>query len=343
MQRKVLVYDPTASDELSKVRGVGRYMQILRENFPDWTFVSHLTPNTSHLAHIFINPFFNFLQKPVKIRRLARRQIAVIHDLIPLKYPTHFPSGIKGKFNIFLNSFALKNYDIIVTDSETSKMDIIKILGVKEKKVKVIYPCLPHAFRNLESRSLNLDSKFLLYVGDITWNKNLVNLAKAIKLADVPCIFVGKNFNYLSTGPVDKWKTEFYEFIKIAKPFDSAQGKGDKRFIFKGFVADSELIKLYQQATVNILISRDEGFGLSYLEASSQGCPSILSDIPVLRELAKGCALFANPANPNDIAYAIKKVFNEKQLREKLAQKAKKRSKNFSSSKFQKEFSHLLS
>ena len=35
---------------------------------------------------------------------------------------------------------------------------------------------------------------YVLYVGDATWNKNLVNIARAIKLADVHCVFVGKVF-----------------------------------------------------------------------------------------------------------------------------------------------------
>ena len=62
MDKKVFVYDPTASDTQSAVRGIGRYLQILKENFPDWTFSSSLTPNPSSLTPIFINPFFNFLQ-----------------------------------------------------------------------------------------------------------------------------------------------------------------------------------------------------------------------------------------------------------------------------------------
>jgi hypothetical protein len=148
---QVLCFDPTASDSQSKVRGVGRYLQILKENFPDWTFSNKLQVE-SYKLQVFLNPFFNFLQPPIWTgldlslqrilsgRRIAKKQIAVIHDLIPLKYPSKFPAGLRGNFNIFLNKLALKNYDLIVTDSEASKKDIVQILKISEEKVKVIYP-----------------------------------------------------------------------------------------------------------------------------------------------------------------------------------------------------------
>ncbi len=117
---KVFVFDPTNKDKLSAVRGVGRYLQILKENLPKNTiFTDSLKRVTAD--SVFINPFFNFLQPPPTIKRLAKKQIAVIHDLIPLKYPKHFPAGIQGKINIFLNKLAARNYDTVVTDSYSSK------------------------------------------------------------------------------------------------------------------------------------------------------------------------------------------------------------------------------
>ena len=341
---------------------------------------------------VFINPFLNFLQPPLTLKRIARKQIAVIHDLIPLKYPSHFPPGIKGSIYILLNKLVLKNYDLIITDSEASKADIINILHIREDKIKVIYPCLPDSFINPKSeirnpkQFLNFQnsnfefvssfdiraSNFCVYVGDATWNKNLVNLAKAIKIADVNCVFVGKVFENLTVddrrlkvGVEDRkskieknqsstfnhqplssiihplssnlhhpWQNELNEFNEITK--------NDKRFIFAGFVPDSELIKLYEQASFNILPSRDEGFGFSYLEAANFGCPSLLSDIPVLREISDGKAIFFDQNNPTDIAEKIKEIINDKNLRNKIGDGAKKRSEFFSRKKFRKEFLSII-
>lgn len=335
MKNNIIVYDPTRSDRLSSVRGVGRYLQILKENFPSWTFTSNLSSIIHHPSSTFINPFFNFLQPPLSMKRIAQKQIAVIHDLIPLKYPGHFPAGVRGKINIFLNKLALKNYDLIVTDSVASKKDIVDILRLPENKIKVIYPCLSQSFTNSK---IKVQNSFCLYVGDATWNKNLINLAHAIKIINVPCVLVGKIFDQktrkLTNSLNNKWLSEYKEFLN--------ETKDDKRFIFAGFLPDSELIKLYQQATVNILPSRDEGFGFSFLEAAQFSCPSVLSDIPVLREISDNNSLFANPENPKDIAGKIGKIYFDQNIRKSLGVKAKKRSEFFTPLKFRKDFLRLM-
>lgn len=338
---KVYVFDPTKKDKLSSVRGVGRYLQILKENFPNWNFTDTLHATRYTLYPVLINPFFNFLQRPLTLKRLATKQIAVIHDLIPLKYPSHFPAGIRGNINIYLNKLALKNYDLIVTDSEASKKDIINILELPEGKIKIIYPCLPQSFLKLkienskfnENLKLKIENSFCLYVGDATWNKNLVNLARAIKIINVTCVFVGKVFENPSNLS-HPWQKEFKQFID--------ETKDDKRFIFVGFLTDSELIKLYQQAALNILPSRDEGFGFSYLEAGQFSCPSVLSDIPVLKEISAGNALFFDPKNPNDIADKIGEIYFNKEIGNNFGEKAKKRISFFSKEKFKKQFLNIL-
>jgi len=92
---KTYVFDPTASDHLSRVRGIGRYLELLRETFEkDFRFVDF--KNLPDLKKsILVNPFFNFLSPPLFMRKMAKKQIAIIHDLIPLKYGSHFPAGIR--------------------------------------------------------------------------------------------------------------------------------------------------------------------------------------------------------------------------------------------------------
>ncbi len=362
MPHRAYIFDPTASDKQSKVRGIGRYLQILKENFPKNTIFTDSLKRIS-ADSTFINPFFNLLLPPLVMRRIARKQIAVIHDLIPLKYPKHFPIGIKGRLNVFLNELALRNYDMIITDSVASKKDIVQLLRLPENKVKVVYPCLPKVFINSEFRVQNSEfnpesrnnkknkknnknsefyihnSKFCLYVGDATWNKNLVNLAKAIKILNVTCVFVGKAFENLESRIQNSelenpWLNELTSFYY--------ETKNDKRFIFEGFVDDYKLIKFYQQARVNILPSRDEGFGFSYLEATSQNCPSVLAGIPVLHEISNGQALFADPNNPHEIANAIGEVYFNNDLRKSLGEKAYQRSKFFSPSQFKKTFLKII-
>lgn len=346
MSLPVFVFDPTEKDSLSKVRGVGRYLQIFRENFPDWTFTGNFEeiPKDS----VFINPFFNFLQ-PQNPQRVSNFQVAVIHDLIPLKYPRHFPAGIRGTLMVRANKKHLKNYDLFVTDSNASKNDIVEKLLVDERKVKVAYPTLLKIFSKSKFPKYETpNTEYCIYVGDATWNKNLVNIAKAIKQADVTCVFVGRAFQEAKTSvfydlrgaqrsehahgvkkgmsSIHPWQKELYEFLELSH--------GDPRFIFPGFVSDEDLISLYRNAVANILVSRDEGFGFSYVEAASQKIPSVLSDIPVLKEISDDAALFCDPENPKDIAEKISRMFSDKDIRNTLAQESKERSSFFSPARF---------
>lgn len=327
MRAPVYIYDPTITDSQSKVRGIGRYLQILKENCPpDWIFTNNLSEIPFHA--VLIQPFYTFYQPPLITRRITDRQIAVIHDVIPLKYPEHYPIGMKAFFYSLLQRYFLGMFDAIITDSEVSKKDIISYLKVKEKKISVLYPTLAHCFWNTSIKSLH-PSNYCLYVGDGTWNKNLPIIARAIKKADVTCMFVGKIF--ADTNPENythPWQADLKRF------FTDIQN--DKRFIFAGYISDKELLNLYIQAKVNILLSRDEGFGFSYLEAASQGCPSLLSDLPIFKEIAGENAEFVDPNSPGKIADKLTELINNPQRRSELSSRALRQSSKYSVESFKK-------
>jgi glycosyltransferase involved in cell wall biosynthesis len=176
-----------------------------------------------------------------------------------------------------------------------------------------------------------IPERFALYVGDVNWNKNLVNLAKAIQIANVPCVFVGKPFENLKNEKGEMkinsqisnfkfqiethpWLQEFHSFLKIAK--------NSKNFISLGYVEDQHLIELYKRAVCNVLVSRDEGFGYSYAEAATQKCPSVLSDVDIFHETAGDAALFANPTDPSAIAEKMTQLFQDTKARNDLGEEA---------------------
>lgn len=333
---RVYVYDPTALDSLSSVRGVGRYLQILKESLPNATFGTDFSKASNH--EIFINPFFNVASGPLIKSRIARRQIAVIHDVIPLLYPEHFPLGIRGKFNLALNKASLRLYDQIITDSQKSKNDLVRVLKIKPEKIQVLYPAVSKAFFNpttANHQEIKVPDKYCLYVGDATWNKNLVTTAQAVIISDLPCVFVGKIFVQESRPLTHPWQSELRRFLTVTK--DNPQ------FIFPGFITDEALTTLYKNAVCNILISRDEGFGYSYFEAASQKTPSILSSIPVFKETARNTALFVPVDDAEAVADAIVKLSKNNALRKKLGQAAEKNTKKASPEEFKKSLITLLS
>lgn len=346
------IYDPTQDDSIGAFRGAGRVVSILKENFgKDARFVSNLN-KVDEKDTLFI-PTWQPFTPPLLNKRIAHRQILMLFDAIPLKYPEHFPVGLKGRWRLFNNLRSLDIYDSIITISEAAREDIIDNMFLPPEKVKVAYITTSKMFFNSRTKATtrtqlqnkyNLPSgPFVLYVADTNWNKNLVNTAHALIKTKLPSIFLGKPFSlinelrekdngarqdYFGTSPFINHPEQrtFKEFVKLTVL--------DESFIFPGYISDDDLIGLYRHAACNILLSHDEGFGLSYLEASTQKTPSVLSDINVFHEIANETALFADPEDPADIAKKIKKLTTDSKLRTSLGSKAYKRSDYFSPSKF---------
>jgi len=333
MRAPVYIYDPTSSDARSKVRGIGRYLQILRENAPpDWKFTSSVEDIPSHA--ILIQPFYTFYQPPLITRRITDRQIAVIHDVIPFKYKEHFPIGIKAWFYSLLQKRNLRHFDHIITDSEVSSADIQSFLNIPKEKISVVYPTLAHCFWEA-SKQHSTHGDYFIYVGDGTWNKNLSKLAISLKRTSTTCLFVGKIFE--DTNPdhyTHPWQEDLQLFFK--------ETQNNRQFIFTGFVTDEELINLYSKAIYNISLSHDEGFGFSYVEAAACGCPSLLNDKPIFHEIAGDNAEYVNGDNTDSIVAKIKSLMTDKKRRDDLSFKALERSKIYDRETFKKRLTEII-
>ena len=91
---------------------------------------------------------------------------------------------------------------------------------------------------------------------------------------------------------------------------------------FLGRVSDDELVRLYNQAACFVFPSLYEGFGLPPLEAMACGCPVLVSDIPVEREVCGDAAQYFNPLDPTNILHTITQYLNDADvIKEKMRQK----------------------
>ena len=337
----IKIFDPYFYQKSEPFRGNGRILQLLHENLTEETnFRVEFVPDLSSVNDddtLFV-PIWSPFQSPLLTNRIARKQILMIFDVIPLKYSKHFPSGISGHIKLWKNKIALKNYDSFVTISEHSKQDLVHHLGISPDKIQVVYPTYSKIFAETSKsehhhteilKKFGVEpGKFVLYVGDANWNKNIVTLAKALKIAHMRCIFVGHVFSEEHSDMNHPWLREL-------KQFKSEISLSLMRF--PGFVPDSELKTLYQRALCNMLVSHDEGFGMSYLEAATQKCASILSDIPVFHEIALSSARFVTHTDPQDIAQALDELQGSEQLVRYIGDEAYRRSKAFAPEVFVKE------
>ena len=219
--------------------------------------------------------------------------ITTIHDLTFLKYPQAHPSGAVATHQRHLRR-ARKKADLIITDSQATKTDLIK-QGIKPDKIRVVYLAPANIFKPCRDKKklkhlkakYQLKQDYLLSVGTQEPRKNLKRLIKAY--SQLP----------------NKTKTKFN--LVIVGKFgwgEAAQPVPGVKLL--GFVPDEDLAGLYSAAKVLVYTSIYEGFGLPVLEAMACGCPVITSNISSLPELGGKAALYLNPLKTNDITQTIK-------------------------------------
>lgn len=318
-----------------RVRGTGFYIENLKKSllryYPqnDYQFFSkesELSSRPDLIHYPYFEPFFLTLPKRKNIP-----VVVTVHDLIPLVFPKDFPLGIKGKVKWYIQKRKLATCDAIITDSQASKNDVMKFTGIPSEKIRVVYLAPGEEFKHLDlsgkqksiiRKKYNLPEKFALYVGDATWNKNLPRLVEAIEESKVPLVMTGKVLAQESVDSSNPWNRDLVTVIKIAKQ--------SKKIIRVGFVPTEDLINLYNLASVFVMPSLYEGFGLPILEAMICGCPVITSREGSLGEGAGEGAYYVDAYNTKSIRQGIDEVVSKKNLQEDLRKKGFTQVKNFS-------------
>ena len=100
-----------------------------------------------------------------------------------------------------------------------------------------------------------------------------------------------------------------------------------------GPVSPAAISLWYAQASIFVAPSRYEPFGLAALEAALAGCALVLGDIPTLRELWTGAAMFVPPGDREQLAYALGLLIEDPELRATLGRRAKERAATFSATR----------
>jgi glycosyltransferase involved in cell wall biosynthesis len=314
-----------------KVRGVGFYLKYLKKSlttyFPEHDYIffnkrSELTGAIDVVHYPYFDPFFLTLPFNKKYKT-----VVTVHDLTPLVFPEHFPAGIKGNLKWHVQKYNLKKVDAIIADSFASKKDIITIAGIAEKNVHVAHLAAGEEFQHMNSSSnlsvkYTVPEKFVLYVGDVTWNKNVPRLIKAAEKADVHLVMVGKTLASKEFDASNPWNKDLVEVQKLVKK--------NSNISILGFVPNEDLVSLYNSATLFAFPSIYEGFGLPVIEAMQSSCPVVTSKGGSLAEVAGEAACFVDPYDVDDIARGISEVFNNKTLQKELAVKGLKQAKTFS-------------
>jgi glycosyltransferase involved in cell wall biosynthesis len=308
MNKIKVALDKTPTISAHRTRGIGNYTANLitelkkRQGIELILFDNPKSPPVADVVHY---PYFDLFNRSLLLN-LKSKTVVTIHDVIPLIFPRRFPVGIKGRVNLFLQKLALKNCEAIICDSEQSKKDVIGKLGVPSAKVHVTYLAPSSNFKEIKdkdvlasvSKKYKLPDKFVLYVGDVNWNKNIHNLLKAVQLNGCSIVLVGQAF----VSPTLKEAKEIDDLIENLNLAE--------KVVKTGFVEQEDLVAIYSKALCTVMPSYYEGFGLPILESMSCQTPVICSNNSSIKEIVNGAAIFCDPHSPQDIAEKIAYVLN---------------------------------
>jgi glycosyltransferase involved in cell wall biosynthesis len=209
-------------------------------------------------------------------------QLTVIHDATIFRHPESFSRSYR-LFHTLLGA-VLTRTARIATVSQFSRQELSSIFRVPADGIAVIYNATDH-FAGLTPDDGILErlklsgGDFFLLVGTLKPNKNIDFAIRAFKAGD-----------YSSRD----------------------------NLIFPGRLSDAEVAALERHATAFIFPSLYEGFGIPPLEAMSQGCPVLASDIPPVREACGEGALYFDPAKSETLERQMKSVLDDPGLRERL-------------------------
>lgn len=254
---------------------------------------------------------------------LPCKSVITIHDCVHILFPNYAPSRAVYEKSRQSTRRAIQNSSHILTVSETTRRDLMRLFHIPECKVTVVYNAIdersvrdtnPDEQKRLLER-YQIQDPFLLYAGNIRPHKNIARLIEAFSVlkSEIRSDDVWKNLKLLIIGD------ELSKHQVLRRTVARSGVQHDVRFL--GFVPSDTLKVFYQSAQMFVFPSLYEGFGLPPLEAMANGTPVLTSNISSLPEVMGEAALMVNPENVFEIAREMKHLLYDNSLRQDLIKK----------------------
>jgi len=307
----------TRPGRISYLNGVAPNFEIVPTKYKEFTygeqlgFKGQLKALHPDLVH------FTMVQQPILYRG---KVVTSMLDLTTLRFrnPSKNPIvfTIKQFVYRFVNIYAARKSEHIITISEYAKRDIIKLTKIRPDKVSVT---LNSADKITDSshRVEGVGKFFIMYVGRPLPHKNLGRLIEAFGLLrakhpELQLVLAGKKDSL--------YKKYEEETIK----------SGKEGIIFTDFIDEGQLRWLYEHTACYVVPSLSEGFGLPGLEAMAHGAPVASSNLTSLPEVYGDAAEYFNPLDIDDISRAVDRLLTDSEYVKELKLRQEKQVLKFS-------------
>lgn len=257
----------------------------------------------------------------------GRRTLLTVHDLSFEIMPETLPEPLVAYLRRNVPR-AVRRATHVLADSESTRQDLLRLWGVPEERVTVLYSGVEPRFQPIVDPAAHARVRaryglgpwpFLLTVGTVQPRKNYPRLIEAFAAVVREGTFPE---GHLVLVGEKGWKAEgTFEAIRRS-------GMAD-RIHWLGFVADEDLPILYSMATAFAMVSRYEGFGLPALEAMACGTPVVVSRTSSLPEVVGEAGVQVDPESVMDIAQGLRAVLADPARREALRRAGLERARRF--------------
>lgn len=259
--------------------------------------------------------------------------VLTLHDIIYLEKNNLTAKGftwyqkLGNVYRKWVVPQVLSRCERIITVSEFERERISEKLGLPADKLVAVYNGVGTHFRVITDEQVlqaarkqyHLPERYFFFLGNTDPKKNTPNVLRAYLQ------YCRETTDPIHLLIVDYPRERVVQFLEA----NQASEWLDK-FHFPGYVKNTDLPAILNQAEVMLYPSLRESFGIPQLEGMACGAPVITSTTSSMPEVSGGAALLIDPYKPAELAEAMKRLLRDTELREQLVQKGLERARQFS-------------
>ncbi len=244
-----------------------------------------------------------------------------VHDLAPVVLPRH-RGGRLTRVYTALALAGVRRARLILADSQFTRNDLWRVLGLPADRVRVVYlggPCGARAAKRRTDTTgvrqrYGLDKDYVLYFGGFEWRKNVPCLVRAFGQVETDALLA-------IVGDARSAAAE----LRAA----AADLGVERQVRFLGRVEEEEKQGLCADASLFVFPSLFEGFGLPPLEAMAWGAPVLCSDRTSLPEIVGDAGLLFDPEDEAGVARLSLSTLDDEPLRQELRRRGREQAARF--------------